>query len=136
VPVAICRSSFSITYDSLSLLRASSCDNWVSLSRRCCHLTCSWCTCSSAEGLRFLSSRNLIHRDIKPQNLLLTKFATDAGIKIADFGFARHLAQADLAQTLCGTPLYMAPEIMQFRQYDAKADLWSVGAVLYEMVCC
>jgi serine/threonine-protein kinase ULK/ATG1 len=51
-------------------------------------------------------------------------------LKIADFGFARHLETAALAETLCGSPLYMAPEILSFKRYDAKADLWSVGAVL------
>jgi serine/threonine protein kinase len=55
-------------------------------------------------------------------------------LKIADFGFARHLASATLAETLCGSPLYMAPEILEGRRYDAKADLWSVGAILFEMV--
>jgi serine/threonine-protein kinase ULK/ATG1 len=54
-------------------------------------------------------------------------------IKVADFGFARHLESASLAETLCGSPLYMAPEILRYEKYDAKADLWSVGAVLYEM---
>lgn len=55
-------------------------------------------------------------------------------LKIADFGFARSLPSTSLAETLCGSPLYMAPEILGYQRYDAKADLWSVGAVLYEMV--
>ena len=87
-----------------------------------------------ASGLKFLWSKNLIHRDLKPQNLLLTDFSDDGFLKIADFGFARHLETAALAETLCGSPLYMAPEILSFKRYDAKADLWSVGAVLFEML--
>ena len=87
-----------------------------------------------AAGLYFLWANNLIHRDLKPQNLLLTSDGPDAVLKIADFGFARHLAQATLAETLCGSPLYMAPEILRYQKYDAKADLWSVGAILFEMV--
>jgi len=110
-------------------------------------------------GLKFLWGQELIHRDIKPQNLLLTgplpldekndpaqmepheelrrkaNFPSDRfALKIADFGFARHLQDTSLAETLCGSPLYMAPEILQHQRYDAKADLWSVGTVLFEMV--
>jgi len=110
-------------------------------------------------GLKFLWTQELIHRDIKPQNLLLTgplpldekndpakmaiheemrqeaNFPSDHfALKIADFGFARHLQTSSLAETLCGSPLYMAPEILQHHRYDAKADLWSVGTVLFEMV--
>src|SRR5947199_330066 len=55
-------------------------------------------------------------------------------LKIADFGFARSLPSHSLAETLCGSPLYMAPEILRYEKYDAKADLWSVGTVLYEMM--
>lgn len=114
-----------------------------------------------ASALQFLRKRNLIHRDVKPQNLLLNpspdyfikhnpspmpyQSSDDAlepicGIrslpmlKIADFGFARSLPSTSLAETLCGSPLYMAPEILRYEKYDAKADLWSVGTVLYEMV--
>jgi len=114
-----------------------------------------------SSALSFLRSQNLIHRDVKPQNLLLNPsplyyekeqpemmpFAVDddsllpiCGIKslpmlkIADFGFARSLPSTSLAETLCGSPLYMAPEILRYEKYDAKADLWSVGTVLYEMV--
>ncbi|KAF3483834.1 serine/threonine-protein kinase unc-51 [Arthroderma uncinatum] len=114
-----------------------------------------------ASALQFLRAKDLIHRDVKPQNLLLhpspiicsktllqsvsykgseDSFTPIAGVssfpmlKIADFGFARSLPSTSLADTLCGSPLYMAPEILRYEKYDAKADLWSVGAVLYEMV--
>lgn len=96
-----------------------------------------------AAALEFMRGRDIVHRDIKPQNLLLQP--PDAAflalgnpreipqVKVADFGFARHLSVNTLAETLCGSPLYMAPEILRFEKYDAKADLWSVGAVLFEM---
>ncbi|CAG9463003.1 unnamed protein product [Pedinophyceae sp. YPF-701] len=85
-------------------------------------------------GLKALRTHNLIHRDLKPQNLLLTTQGDDAEIKIADFGFARDLQPAGMADTLCGSPLYMAPEILLYHKYDARADLWSVGTILYEML--
>lgn len=87
-----------------------------------------------AKGMKCLWQHNLIHRDLKPQNLLLVEDSATSVLKIADFGFARHLATTSLAETLCGSPLYMAPEILKFQKYDAKADLWSVGTILYEMV--
>ncbi|PIA54582.1 hypothetical protein AQUCO_00900861v1 [Aquilegia coerulea] len=87
-----------------------------------------------AAGLLILRENNLIHRDLKPQNLLLSANDDHSVLKIADFGFARSLQPRGLAETLCGSPLYMAPEIMQLQKYDAKADLWSVGAILFQLV--
>ncbi|KAI8989542.1 kinase-like domain-containing protein [Pilobolus umbonatus] len=90
-----------------------------------------------ANALQFLRSKNLVHRDIKPQNLLLIPSSDPHALpilKVADFGFARFLPNASLAETLCGSPLYMGPEILSHQKYDAKADLWSVGSVLYEMI--
>ncbi|KAL3536445.1 hypothetical protein ACH5RR_004906 [Cinchona calisaya] len=87
-----------------------------------------------ASGLKVLRENNLIHRDLKPQNLLLFTNDDKSILKIADFGFARSLQPRGLAETLCGSPLYMAPEIMQLQKYDAKADLWSVGAILFQLV--
>ncbi|CAK9441385.1 uncharacterized protein LODBEIA_P52530 [Lodderomyces beijingensis] len=101
-----------------------------------------------SSALKFLRDKSLVHRDIKPQNLLLCPPAHSKDefnsrsyegmwelpiLKIADFGFARFLPSTSMAETLCGSPLYMAPEILRYEKYNAKADLWSVGAVLYEM---
>eukprot|EP00435_Cladocopium_sp_Y103_P031709 s2618_g8.t1 len=60
--------------------------------------------------------------------------SVDPVLKLADFGFARALPEQDMAATVCGSPLYMAPEILRHEPYDAKADLWSVGAILYELL--
>ena len=60
-----------------------------------------------ADGLYFLSERNIIHRDLKPANVLLSEPSEFAILKLADFGFAKHLAEATLAHTQCGSPLYM-----------------------------
>ncbi|XP_020588220.1 serine/threonine-protein kinase ATG1c-like [Phalaenopsis equestris] len=87
-----------------------------------------------ASGLYCLYENNFVHRDLKPQNLLLSASNENSVLKIADFGFARLLEPRVLAETLCGSPLYMAPEIMHYQKYDAKADLWSVGAILFQLV--
>ena len=88
-----------------------------------------------ALGLAYLHSLNIVHRDLKPLNIMLTKTAENETIcKIADFGFARFLKPADLAETVCGSPMYMAPEIQFSHPYSANVDMWSMGVMIYMMV--
>uniref|UniRef100_A0A3B3Q8C3 Serine/threonine-protein kinase ULK3 n=1 Tax=Paramormyrops kingsleyae TaxID=1676925 RepID=A0A3B3Q8C3_9TELE len=79
-------------------------------------------------ALQFLHERNISHLDLKPQNILLS----GSVLKLADFGFAQYMSPWDEQSALRGSPLYMAPEIVCRRQYDARVDLWSVGVILYE----
>ncbi|XP_052381617.1 serine/threonine-protein kinase ULK1-like isoform X7 [Oncorhynchus keta] len=91
-----------------------------------------------AGAMRVLQTKGIIHRDLKPQNILLSypagrkSHSTNTCIKIADFGFARYLQNNMMAATLCGSPMYMAPEVIMSQNYDAKADLWSIGTILFQ----
>ncbi|KAM4827265.1 serine/threonine-protein kinase ULK1 isoform 2-T2 [Thomomys bottae] len=91
-----------------------------------------------AGAMRLLHSKGIIHRDLKPQNILLSNPGgrranpNNIRVKIADFGFARYLQSNMMAATLCGSPMYMAPEVIMSQHYDGKADLWSIGTIIYQ----
>lgn len=85
-------------------------------------------------GLGYLHGRNIIHRDLKPQNILITKIDGTPHLKIADFGFAKEIEPEDMSATICGSPLYMAPQLLRMDKYSPKADVWSLGVIMYEMV--
>eukprot|EP00760_Papus_ankaliazontas_P031836 PhM_4_TR5491/c0_g1_i1/m.1020/K08857/NEK1_4_5; NIMA (never in mitosis gene a)-related kinase 1/4/5 len=77
----------------------------------------------------------MMHRDVKTANIMLSSSGL---LKIADFGFSRKYddtVSGALGHTLCGTPYYLAPEIWRKQRYSKKADIWSLGVVLYEMMC-
>ncbi|CRK91668.1 CLUMA_CG005318, isoform A [Clunio marinus] len=87
-----------------------------------------------AEAMKYLRDNNVSHFDLKPQNLLLTRSKSTSTyiLKICDFGFAQQLTPEEENDTIKGSPLYMAPEIILKHKYDARADLWSIGVILYE----
>ena len=82
-------------------------------------------------ALKFLHSRRIVYRDLKPENILLTELGH---IKFTDFGFAKQLNGAEKTFTLCGTPEYLAPEVIQQRGHDFSCDWWGVGILIYEML--
>ncbi|CUS22061.1 LAQU0S04e07316g1_1 [Lachancea quebecensis] len=102
-------------------------------------------------GLKYLHAKNIIHRDIKPENILLSirrrrhqderqtgpwdDDEIDITIKIADFGLAKFIGELQFTNTLCGTPSYVAPEVLKKTGYSSRVDLWSAGVLLYVCLC-
>jgi serine/threonine-protein kinase Chk2 len=88
------------------------------------------------QGIKYLHERNIVHRDIKPENILLVN--KNLHVKIADFGLAKIIGEESFTTTLCGTPSYVAPEILadsKQRKYTKAVDVWSLGVVLYICLC-
>lgn len=81
-------------------------------------------------ALEYLHERNIIYRDLKPENLLLDRHGH---LKITDFGFAKKVP--DITWTLCGTPDYLAPEVVSSKGYNKSVDWWSLGILIFEMLC-
>jgi len=80
--------------------------------------------------LQHLHDKNIVYRDLKPENLLI---ASNGYLKITDFGFAKLLTED--TWTLCGTPEYLAPEIIQSKGHGLPVDWWALGILMYEMLC-
>jgi|AntAceMinimDraft_12_1070368.scaffolds.fasta_scaffold130033_1 serine/threonine protein kinase len=105
------------------------------------------------QGISHIHKKGVIHRDIKPENLILAKKSLDSPIKIVDFGFATLITEQEEEEMfkrrlqsqqkggkhlekssegfLCGTPGYMAPEVLKNRQYSTACDMWATGVVMY-----
>lgn len=78
-----------------------------------------------------LNKYNIMHRDMKPDNI----FFHNGVIKLGDFGFCKNLnSPEEMTKTMLGSPIYMAPEVLKGEIYSNKADIWSLGVVIFEMI--
>jgi len=85
------------------------------------------------EAVEYMHSNGIAHRDLKPENLLCSG-PDNAVIKVTDFGLSKDFGTATL-QTSCGTPDYVAPEVLKGQPYDNSVDIWSIGVITYILLC-
>ncbi|XP_046407252.1 MAP kinase-activated protein kinase 2 [Ischnura elegans] len=86
-------------------------------------------------AVKYLHDMNIAHRDLKPENLLYTKPDQAGILKLTDFGFAKETFSKDTLQTPCYTPYYVAPEVLGPEKYDKSCDIWSLGVIMYILLC-
>jgi len=86
-------------------------------------------------AIDYLHKQNIAHRDLKPENLLVKSIEDDTEVKIADFGLSKIIDKDKMMQTACGTPGYVAPEVLNAEGYDKEVDMWSVGVITYILLC-
>jgi calcium/calmodulin-dependent protein kinase I len=87
------------------------------------------------DAIRYCHEMGICHRDLKLENILHSNKEEDSIIKITDFSLARILPDEVFAMTACGTPGYVAPEILEGNGYGKKVDYWSIGVILYTLLC-
>jgi len=86
-------------------------------------------------AVEYLHNQGIVHRDLKPENLLLKNKNDDLEVAIADFGLSKIMGASVAMQTACGTPSYVAPEVLNAAGYDKEVDMWSVGVITYILLC-
>jgi calcium/calmodulin-dependent protein kinase I len=86
-------------------------------------------------AINYCHEKNIVHRDLKPENILYQSPADNSPLKIADFGLATLMRPNQLMTVACGTPGYVAPEILRGVAYGKEVDIWSIGVILYILLC-
>uniref|UniRef100_A0A6Q2Z5H9 Serine/threonine-protein kinase n=1 Tax=Esox lucius TaxID=8010 RepID=A0A6Q2Z5H9_ESOLU len=83
------------------------------------------------QALRHLHFKNIVHCDLKPENVLLASADAFPQVKLCDFGFARIIGEKSFRRSVVGTPAYLAPEVLRNKGYNRSLDMWSVGVIIY-----
>jgi len=86
-------------------------------------------------AIKYIHANDIVHRDLKPENLLLEMEDNDVNIKLSDFGLSKIYDNEFLMKTACGTPGYVAPEILSANPYGPAVDMWSAGVICYILLC-
>ncbi|XP_045146922.1 serine/threonine-protein kinase 33 [Echinops telfairi] len=102
-----------------------------------------WIIQSLASAIAYLHNKDIVHRDLKLENIMVkSSFIDDnnemnLNIKVSDFGLAvkKHGRGEAMLQTTCGTPIYMAPEVINAHDYSQQCDIWSIGVIMYMLLC-
>jgi serine/threonine protein kinase len=87
------------------------------------------------DSVRYLHINDIVHRDIKPENLIFDRVGDMAQLKLTDFGFATMYDRTNPLTATCGTPEYVAPEVLEGKSYNSQVDVWSCGVVIYILLC-
>jgi len=89
------------------------------------------------DAVDYMHQHGVCHRDLKPENLLCSTTGADEleFVRIADFGLSKVFEQGEELRTACGTPDYVAPEVLECKPYDMAVDMWSVGVITYILLC-
>ncbi|CAK8690153.1 unnamed protein product [Clavelina lepadiformis] len=87
------------------------------------------------DAVAYLHTKDIVHRDLKPENLLYHTTADDSKIMISDFGLSKVEVEGQMLKTACGTPGYVAPEVLKQKPYGKEVDVWSIGVIAYILLC-
>ncbi|GAA5798227.1 hypothetical protein HPULCUR_003627 [Helicostylum pulchrum] len=90
---------------------------------------------SVLKGLEYLHSHDIVHRDMKPENLLFKTPESNADLVICDFGIAKTNSKTSALETVCGSPGYVAPEVLTQKGYGSAIDMWAIGVITYTLLC-
>lgn len=90
------------------------------------------------EAINYMQMCGVVHRDLKPENILVEKDPRSdivTILKVADFGLSKITIPDEMMMESCGTPAYVAPEVLQKKGYKKEIDMWSAGIIFYTLVC-
>uniref|UniRef100_A0A803YC92 Protein kinase domain-containing protein n=1 Tax=Meleagris gallopavo TaxID=9103 RepID=A0A803YC92_MELGA len=105
---------------------------WTKLRERCFEEPLAvFCSACVVEGLEYLHGHGIVYRDLKPENLMLDQLGY---VKLVDFGFAKELERGEKTFSFCGTPEYLAPEMLCHEGHDFAVDFWMLGILVFEML--